>query len=71
MPSLLFALTPREIEVLTLSAQGKTAAETAKGLGIVERTANAHKQAIIRKLNASNITHAVAVALKDGIIKFP
>jgi len=64
-------LTSREIEVLTLLAKGKTARQIAHSLGITKRTADAHRQAIIEKLRASNIASAVAVAIVNGIIQPP
>jgi len=64
-------LTPREIEVLTLLATGKTARQIAHSLGITKRTADAHRQAIIQKLGVSNIASAVAVAIVNGIIPPP
>jgi DNA-binding CsgD family transcriptional regulator len=65
------ALTRREIEVLTWSARGRNAAQVAKELGITKRTVDQHRQTILRKLQASNITHAVAVALTSGLISPP
>ena len=65
------ALTRREIEVLTLSARGENAVQVANELGITKRTVEEHRQTIVRKLGASNITHAVAVALTSGIIGLP
>lgn len=62
-------LTRREIEVLTLFANGKTARQIAHSLGISKRTADAHRQAIIQKLGASNIASAVAVGILKGIIQ--
>ncbi len=65
------ALTPREIEVLTLFAKGNTARQIAHSLGITKRTADAHREMIIRKLDASNIANAVALAVVNGIIQAP
>ena len=61
-------LTGREVEILRLAAQGKTSAQTAAILDITRRTADAHRQAIMVKLEVANITQAVAVAMRDGII---
>jgi DNA-binding CsgD family transcriptional regulator len=63
------ALTPREREVLTWVAKGKTAWETAQILHIAMRTVNAHAGTIIRKLGAVNRTHAVAIALQNHIVE--
>jgi len=62
-------LTPREIEVLRWVAHGKSAWEVGEILHIAKRTVDAHVQAVVRKLGAANRTHAVALALRDGLIK--
>jgi LuxR family quorum sensing-dependent transcriptional regulator len=59
-------LTPREREVLTWAAAGKSAWETSALLGISEATVITHLDHIRRKLNAANTTHAVVVALQIG-----
>ena len=63
------SLTPREREVLGWVAQGKSAGEIAEILHIVKRTVDEHVQTAVRKLGALNRTHAVAIALRDGIIE--
>ncbi len=59
-------LTPREREVLTWAAAGKSAWETSVLLGISEATVITHLDHIRRKLNVANTTHAVVVALQIG-----
>lgn len=61
-------LTPREREVLAWVAQGKSARQVAEILRIAKRTVDEHVQTAVRKLGALNRTHAVAIALRDGII---
>jgi DNA-binding CsgD family transcriptional regulator len=61
-------LTPREREVLTLVAQGKSAVKIGKILNISKRTVDAHTQTAVAKLGASNRAHAVAIAVRDAII---
>lgn len=56
------ALTPREIEVLKWSAEGKTCFEIAAILNISERTANFHVSNAVAKLGASNKIHATIKA---------
>jgi DNA-binding CsgD family transcriptional regulator len=58
----------RELECLYWVARGKTASETAMLLQISEHTVNFHIQRIIGKLNASNRSHAVAIAVAMGLI---
>jgi LuxR family transcriptional regulator, quorum-sensing system regulator BjaR1 len=62
-------LTSRESEVLFWVANGKSTAEIASILNIARRTVDEHVQTSIRKLGADNRTHAVVIAIRDGIIK--
>ncbi len=61
-------LTSREVEVLTWSSRGKTAWEIAEILGLSDETVRDHIKHACRKLNTSNKTHAIAVALLHGLI---
>jgi DNA-binding CsgD family transcriptional regulator len=61
-------LTPREIDVLTLTASGRTRDESAALLRISPATVKDHLQRASAKLGASNKTHAVALALQLGLI---
>jgi len=63
-----FSLTPRELEVLKWLSHGKSSWDISVILGISEDTVNFHAGNIIRKLNAMNRTHAVAIALSNGLI---
>lgn len=62
------ALTPREVEVLTLVAQGLANKEIAARLGTADGTIKMHVQNILAKLDATDRTQAVTIALKRGII---
>jgi DNA-binding NarL/FixJ family response regulator len=62
------ALTPREIEVLALVAQGLANKEIAVRLGTANGTVKIHVQNILAKLNATDRTRAVTIALQRGII---
>jgi DNA-binding CsgD family transcriptional regulator len=61
-------LTPREAEVLRLGADGATSEEIATTLFLTEHTVKSHLKRIQGKLGARNRTHAVAVALRAGLI---
>ena len=61
-----FTLTPREREVLTWAAAGKTAWETSTVLRISEATVISHLDNIRRKFNVANTTQAVTQALQSG-----
>jgi len=62
------ALTEREIEVLQGVAAGKSNKLIAAELNISEGTVKTHMKSILPKLNASDRTHAVMIALKRGIL---
>jgi two-component system, NarL family, response regulator len=62
-------VTSREVEILKLIAVGNRNKEIAFQLSISEATVNAHIKHILSKLNASDRTHAVTVALRRGIIR--
>lgn len=63
------ALTAREIEVLRCAAAGHSNKEIARELGISEATVKAHIRSLLPKLDASDRTHAVTIALKRGIFE--
>jgi DNA-binding NarL/FixJ family response regulator len=62
------ALTPREVEVLSLVARGLGNKEVGDVLGTASGTVKAHVQSILSKLGAKDRTHAVTIALRRGII---
>ncbi len=62
------ALTPREVEVLSLVARGFGNKEVGDVLGTAPGTIKAHVQSILGKLGAKDRTHAVSIALRRGII---
>jgi DNA-binding CsgD family transcriptional regulator len=61
-------LSPRERDMLAWAASGKTTWETSIILGISEATANFYMAGAISKLSCVNKTHAVAKALRSGLI---
>jgi two-component system, NarL family, response regulator len=62
-------LTSREVQVLQLIAAGLRNKEIGYKLEISETTVNAHVKHILEKLNASDRTQAVTIALRRGIIR--
>jgi DNA-binding NarL/FixJ family response regulator len=64
----LSGLTSRELEVLKLLADGYDTAEVARRLAYSERTVKNVVQDITRRHNLRNRTHAVAYALRQGLI---
>lgn len=61
-------LTPRELEALRWTMEGKTAWEVGTILGISERTAVLHLQNAMHRLEATNKHQAVLKALRLGLI---
>jgi DNA-binding CsgD family transcriptional regulator len=61
-------LTPRELEVLTLLAEGMSNKAIARRLCISVHTAKFHVSAVMDKLDAVGRTDAVAHAVRRGVI---
>ena len=61
-------LTPREMDVLRLLAQGLPNRKIGERLDINERTVKYHVAAILAKLEAANRTEAVMRAIERGLI---
>lgn len=61
-------LTPRELRVLQMIADGKSNKEIGNELGIVEGTVKVHVTNILNKLHAADRTQAVTTAIKKGIL---
>ena len=64
------ALTPAEIRVLRLIAEGNANKEIAERLSVSEETVKGQVRNILSKLGANDRTHAAMIGLKRGIIEF-
>jgi DNA-binding NarL/FixJ family response regulator len=62
------ALTPRELQVLRMLADGLGNKEIAGGLNISDHTAKFHVAQILAKLRASSRTEAVAIGMRRGFV---
>lgn len=62
------ALTPRELEVLTMMARGDTNPEIAERLFLSERTVKTHVGNIFTKLAARDRTAAILTAFRAGLV---
>ena len=62
------SLTPRELECLRWTMEGKTAWEVGSIVGITERTAGLHINNATHKLGCANKHQAVLKALRTGLI---
>lgn len=67
-PAVSERLTPRELQVLSLLAEGLANKAIALRLGISDQTVKFHVAAISGKLGASNRTEAVRLALRRGLV---
>ena len=61
-------LSPREVDILELIAAGKRNKEIADALGITQETVQTHIKRLFVKLNVTDRTAAVTVALSRGIV---
>jgi DNA-binding NarL/FixJ family response regulator len=62
------SLTPREVQVVQLIAEGLRNKEIAVALGISEETAKVHVKNILAKMNVNDRAAVIPVALRRGII---
>ena len=61
-------LSPRERQITHLMAEGRTAEAIGDELGVSVETVRTHVRNVIRKLQARNRVHAIAIALERGEI---
>jgi len=62
-------LTPRELEIVQLLAEGKTSREAGASLGISTKTAETHRSNVMRKLALRSIAELVRYAIKNKIVE--
>jgi len=62
-------LTPRELAVLHLVAEGKTTKEVASLLGMSVKTAEYHRNSVMRKLDIHETASLVRYAIRRGLIE--
>ena len=64
-------VTPRELEVLALIAEGYSTREVARALWITEETVRTHVRRLLDRLGARTRAHAVSIAYRDGLWATP
>jgi DNA-binding NarL/FixJ family response regulator len=62
-------LTPREIEVVQLLAEGRANKEAASDLGVSTRTVESHRNHIMRKMNFGSFSELVRFAIRNHLVK--
>jgi DNA-binding NarL/FixJ family response regulator len=71
MPSALDGLSPRELQVLRLVAEGKTSKEVAVLLNLGLQTVRSYRKTMMKKLGVNNVAGLTQLALAAGITRFP
>ncbi len=67
-PRRLESLTPRELEILGLMSDGLFNREISERLWLAEETVKTHVHHVLAKLSARSRAHAVAIALRRGLV---
>jgi DNA-binding NarL/FixJ family response regulator len=65
------ALTPRQREVVSLIAEGRTMKEVAAALGLSPRTVETHKYQVMRALGFQTTADLIRYAIEHGLIAPP
>jgi two-component system response regulator NreC len=69
--SALEVLSPRELQVLRLVAEGKTSKEIASLLDLSEQTVRSYRKTMMRKLGVNNVAGLTQLALSTGLTQVP
>lgn len=69
--SALESLSPRELQVLRLVAQGKTSKEIAAMLELGLQTVRSYRKSMMKKVGASNVAGLTQLALGAGLTQLP
>ena len=70
-PTALEGLSPRELQVLRLVAEGKTSKDIAELLALGLQTVRSYRKTMMKKLNVNNVAGLTQVALAAGLTKLP
>ncbi|MDX1979077.1 MAG: response regulator transcription factor [Bryobacteraceae bacterium] len=70
VPQALEGLSPRELQVLRLVAEGKTSKEIAVLLDLGLQTVRSYRKTMMKKLNVSNVAGLTQLALTAGLTRF-
>ncbi len=65
----LTVLTKREIQIFSLLADGRKAADIADNMCLSNKTIHAHRANILRKLSLSNNSELVHLAIRHGVVR--
>lgn len=70
MPAVLESLSPRELQVLRLIAEGKTSKEIAVILNLGLQTVRSYRKTMMKKLNVNNVAGLTQLALSAGLTRY-
>jgi DNA-binding NarL/FixJ family response regulator len=70
-PSALASLSPRELQVMRMVAEGKTSKEIAGMLDLGLQTVRSYRKTLMRKLGVNNVAGLTQVALAAGLTRLP
>jgi DNA-binding NarL/FixJ family response regulator len=62
-------LTPREVEIVQLLAEGKSNKEAAAALGVSTRTVESHRNHIMHKMNFESFSELVRFAIRKDLVE--
>ncbi|MBO3741905.1 response regulator transcription factor [Actinoplanes flavus] len=68
-PTSIDSLSHREVQILTLVAEGKTNKQIGAHLYLSAATIHSHLKNVFRKLDANDRAHAVAKAFRAGVLQ--
>jgi NarL family two-component system response regulator LiaR len=71
LPAALEGLSPRELQVMRLVAEGKTSKEIACVLDLGLQTVRSYRKTMMKKLGVSNVAGLTQLALAAGLTHFP
>lgn len=69
LPTVLEGLSPRELQVLRMVAEGKTSKEIAVMLDLGLQTVRSYRKTMMKKLNVNNVANLTQLALSAGITR--
>jgi DNA-binding NarL/FixJ family response regulator len=70
-PAALEVLSPRELQVLRMVAEGKTSKEIAVMLDLREQTVRSYRKTMMKKLGVNNVAGLTQLALSTGLTQLP
>lgn len=71
VPSALESLSPRELQVMRLVAEGQTSKEIAALLDLGLQTVRSYRKTLMKKLGVNNVAGLTQVALAAGLTRLP